>query len=312
VTRLLHGAEEKRKKNESEQERQVRAVRKLVNKGDHAGATELFNDAMASRIFQPPDPRAKELRERISSLVEAPQRTQKQLYLAKPSLPNPVPTEGDNSTPVQQRPPQPDVPASRSESSQNISATMLSPTWVLGPVTPGSSKGEGKPGVRGDRLAQMLPIVRRPPILAGIGIVLLLIIVWVSWPGTPKQPSQKEAKLKLRAEQLWQEHHYDESEQTWRQLAQVKGPLQNEAIRQVNQMEQKRGDEQRRFDEGEALLKDKKDYANAQQAFQDVIQMDLWHSEDAARELAAAKASLSQTDVHKIEQDHFDRGGAAL
>jgi len=56
------------------------------------------------------------------------------------------------------------------------------------------------------------------------------------------------------------------------------------------------------------LLKDKKDYAGAQQAFQDVIQLNLWHFDDATRELEVAKAGLAATDVHKQEQDRFDEG----
>jgi hypothetical protein len=36
--------------------------------------------------------------------------------------------------------------------------------------------------------------------------------------------------------------------------------------------------------------------------------MNLWHSADASRELEATKANLSETDIHKQEQDHFDQG----
>jgi len=114
--------------------------------------------------------------------------------------------------------------------------------------------------------------------------------------------------LKQQAGELWQNRQFDQSEQVWQGLAKNKGPLQNEAAQQVSQIEQKRADEQKRFDDSEALLKDKKDYAGAQSAFQDVIQMNLWHFNDATAELEVAKAGLSATDVHKQEQDHFDQG----
>jgi len=137
--------------------------------------------------------------------------------------------------------------------------------------------------------------------------VLLAVALWPHKTngGTP---SVSDLKLKQQAEELWQNRQFDQSEQAWQGLAKVKGPLQNEAAQQVSQIEQKRVEEQKRFDEGEGLLKDKKDYAGAQAAFQDVIQMNLWHFDDATRDLEATKTGLSATDVQKQEQDHFNQG----
>jgi hypothetical protein len=159
-------------------------------------------------------------------------------------------------------------------------------------------------------MAQVLPILRRPTVLAGIGLVVVLLLAVALWPHKTSggTPSVSDLKLKQQAQELWQSRQFDQSEQAWQGLANAKGPLQNEAVQQVAQIDQKRTDEQKRFDDAEALLKDKKDYAGAQLAFQDVIQMNLWHVDDATRELEAAKAGLSATDVHKQEQDHFDQG----
>ena len=130
------------------------------------------------------------------------------------------------------------------------------------------------------------------------------------WPRHPnvKAPSAVESKQKQEAEELWQNRQFDQSEQVWQGLAKAQGPLQKEASQRVIEIEQKRADEQRRFDDAEALLKDKKDFAGAQVAFQDVIQMNLWHSADASRELEATKTNVSVSDVQKQEQDHFDAG----
>jgi TolA-binding protein len=173
------------------------------------------------------------------------------------------------------------------------------------PVSPAKPKPAGP-----DFMAQVLPILRRPPVLAGIGLVVVVVLALMLWPhktsGGPT--SARDLKLKQQADELWQNRQFDQAEQVWQGLAKVKGPLQAQASQQVIQIEQKRADEQRKFDDAEALLKEKKDYAGAQQAFQDVIQLNLWHSEDAARELDAAKVGLSTTDVNNQEQDHFNQG----
>jgi serine/threonine protein kinase len=371
VTQLLQGAEEKRKKKE-DAEKKVSALETLVNKGDQAGATQLFNEVMATQILQPSDPRLLELRGKISSLGSGRQTGGTQIYPPKTAVPKPS-TPGKKEPPAAARPVLPAGDLTQvSESAQNIPAAGFSATRVIGPGdrpaarqdggVPRRSDSEGKdaaarktevpaatviagPVVRQaaspsgvtaeprqsgtmaaahaqpvspakskpagpDFLAQVLPILRRPPVLAGIGVVVVVVLALMLWPhktsGGPT--SARDLKLKQQADELWQNRQFDQAEQVWQGLAKVKGPLQNDAAQQVIQIEQKRADEQRKFDDAEALLKEKKDYAGAQQAFQDVIQLNLWHSEDAARELDAAKVGLSTTDVNNQEQDHFNQG----
>jgi serine/threonine protein kinase len=371
VTQLLQGAEEKRKMKE-EAERKVTAVQTMVNKGDHAGATQLFNEVMATQIFQASDPRMQELKGKISNLTSGQQPAATQLYGAKTSVTKPVgPTKKEKSAAA--KPPLPPRDVTQvSESAQNIPAAGFSATRVIGPgqapparkdgavpqrpdsigkdtgarkteILPGAtviagatprqsatqtgvpgdtrrsgtavvipqpavSPAKSKPG--GDFLAQVLPVLRRPPVLAGMGVLVAAVLVLLLWPHKTNggSPSAADLKRKQQAEELWQNRQFDQSEQVWQGLAKVKGPLENQASQRVADIEQKRGEEQRRFDEAESLLRDKQDYAGAQQAFQDVIQMNLWHSEDAARDLEVAKTSLSATDVHKQEKDHFDQG----
>jgi hypothetical protein len=370
VTQLLHGAEEKKKKKE-DVEKKVTNLESLVNKGDHAGATQLFNEVMATQILQPSDPRMLELRGKISNLASGQQPAATQMYnAAKTSVQKPAgPAKKDKPGASKQAPASDDL-MQVSESAQNIPATGFSATRVIGPgEKPGARKdgtvprrpdsdgkdvtsrkmeapdatviagpavrqgvaasgapaearpsGAGaasapavsaaKPKAGGDVLAQILPILRRPPVLAGIGLVVLVLFAVALWPHKTNgvTTSVSDLKLKQQAEELWQNRQFDQAEQAWQGLANAKGPLQNEAAQQVAQIQQKRADEQKRFDDGEALLKDKKDYAGAQQAFQDVIQMNLWHVDDATRDLTVAKAGLSATDIHKQEQDHFDQG----
>ena len=374
VTQLLQGAEEKKKKKE-DVEKKVSNLESMVNKGDHVGATQLFNEVMATQIFNASDPRMQELKGKITNLVSGQQPAATQMYsAAKTVVQKPASsTKKDKAAAAKPAPPSGDL-TQVSESAQNIPTAGFSATQVIRPggkpgpqkdgAVPARASSGGKenggrkadapaaaadatviagPSVResvassgapaeprqsgavaaaappiapakpkssGDAMAQILPILRRPPVLVGIGVVVVLLLAVVLWPrkssggGAPVS----DLKLKQQAEELWQSRQFDQSEQAWQGLAKVKGPLQSEAAQQVNQIEQKRTDEQKRFDEGESLLKDKKDYAGAQAAFQDVIQMNLWHVDDATRDLEAAKSGVSATDVQKQEQDHFNQG----
>ena len=81
VTQLLQGAEEKKKKKE-DVEKKVSNLESLVNKGDHVGATQLFNEVMATQIFQASDPRMQELKGKITNLVSGQQPAATQMYSA--------------------------------------------------------------------------------------------------------------------------------------------------------------------------------------------------------------------------------------
>jgi serine/threonine protein kinase len=370
VTQLLHGAEEKRKKKE-DVEKKVVAAQTLVDRGDHAGATQLLNEVMATQILQPSDPRMQELRGKISNLASGQRPAATSVYPpSKAGVQKPA-TPVKKDQPAAAKPPIPSRDTTQvSESAQDIPAAGFSATKVIGsgdrqrlrkdgaaPRRPESDAGEASarqmdgpsgtvianpstrqaatsgaalpvtrksgtvPAATGpadaaakskagpDFLAQVMPILRRPPVLAGIGVVVILIITVMLWPHKTNggAPSPRDLKLKQQAEELWKNRQFDQAEQVWQGLAKNKGPLQNDAIQQVSQIDQKRADEQKKFDDAEALLKDKKDYAGAQQGFQDVIQLNLWHADDATRELEAAKTGLAATDVHKQEQDLYDQ-----
>ena len=372
VTQLLQGAEEKRKKKD-EAEKKVSAVQALVNKGDHAGATQMFNEVMATQIFQASDPRMQELKGKITNLASGQQPAATQMYSAAKTVVQKPAGTAKKDKPAAAKPASPASDRTQvSESAQNIPAAGFSATKVIGAGEKPGARKDGavprrtdsvgketgsrrteapapdatviagpavrqavgatgvpaeprpsgsvaaaaprvtapKPKPGGDVMAQVLPILRRPPVLAGIGLVVVVLLAVALWPHKTNggTPSDSDLKLKQQAAELWQNRQFDQSEQIWQGLAKNKGPLQNEAAQQVSQIDQKRADEQKRFDDAEALLKDKKDYAGAQEAFQDVIQMNLWRFDDATRELETAKTALSATDVHKQEQDHFDQG----
>lgn len=373
VTQLLHGAEEK--KRQKEEDSKVSELRTMIKKGDHAGATQLFNEVLATQILRPSDPRLQELRGQLSSLASNAPAGGTQLYTpakeaqkTKPSEPTvkkavkkPGPASGDarefaggaaagggggtvfSATRVAgpsegqgaktgggAPPRQADTAASKppASPSQPSDATMLMNTGAAAPARTGSTatgvpaepakrppaaapsaasqtSAPQKPG--GDLMAQIMPILRKPPVLAGAAAVVVLILVVALWPRHGSAGS-KELTLKQQAETLWQNRQFDQAEQMWKQIAQSKGALQKEAAQQIAEIEQKRVDEQKQFDAGVGLLADKKDCAGAQQAFQSVVDGNLWHAEEGAKELAEAKACAGEMDVHQQEQSDFDEG----
>ncbi|HYL63292.1 MAG TPA: protein kinase [Candidatus Methylomirabilis sp.] len=367
VTQLLQGAEQKKKKKEEESK--VSALRTMINRGDQAGATQLFKEVMATQILQPNDPRVKELRGQISALTSrqpaggTQPRTEAQKPPAaqkeKPAPKKPAPPAGDATqlisgargsapgtvfsatrvmgpsessgarTGATVPPPRPDSPAKEPppRPAQPPDATML----MGGPARPSATAtgvpaeprqrpaaagganvatqaaAPGKPA-HPDLIAQIVPILRKPPVLVGAGTVVLLILAVAFWPRHGSAGSKKELALKQQAEELWQNRQFDRSEQVWKQVAEMKGGLQVEANRRVAEIEQKRADEQTQFDAGMGLLADKKDCTGAQQAFQSVVDANLWHAEEGVKELADAKACSTVVDQAKQEKDDFDEG----
>ena len=156
--------------------------------------------------------------------------------------------------------------------------------------------------------SQALALVKRPAVLVGAGTLLVVVLLVALVAGRLNVPSEREKKIRLQATQFWKDHQLDQSEQAWRQLQQLHGFYGKEASRQISQIQEKRETERRRFDEGERLLKDQKNFVAASQVFQDVIAMNLWLAEDAQRELTVAQTLGSTNDVRGQEKLHFDQG----
>ena len=341
VTQLLQGAEAKKKKKE-EQDRKVSALQTMIDKGDHAGATQLFNEVLATQILQPNDPRAQQLRGQISSLTSRPptagtQPNSPQTVVPKPALGSPP--QGKSAA----KKPAPPVDATQmaAGAAGNAPGAAFSATRMVGPPETQSTKKEkasgaatGVPMDSGQRaayspsaesteppakssasaaselVARVLPLLRKPPAMIAGGTLLAIVLAIALWPkhGSAGSASAKESQLRQQAEQLWQNRQFDQSEQLWQQLAKTRGVYQAEASQRVADIEQKRADEQKQFDAGMSGLAEKKDCTSAMQAFQAVVDANAWHAGEAADHLAEAKTCVNAMDVHQQEQSYFDQG----
>lgn len=363
VTQLLQGAEEKKRKKE-DQEKKVAALQTLVDRGDHAGATQLFNEVLATKVLQPGDPRVQELRGRISSLAEPRATDATQLYTpAKTTVAKPPAPPQRGMPPAGKQPGTPDATQLLNSASPGGAGTVFSATRVMGPAdTPAPKRagqsGTGKSGAgtevtdktvilgaaskgstaatvatpppgprdagagsiapaavvpaktkaRTDVMAQLLPIVKNPAVLGGIGAVLVITIVVVVWSSRGTSAEAADKKNRQQAIELWNNRQFDQAEEMWRRIARAKGPLEKEARQQIADIEQKRADDQQQFDAGMQMLAEKRDCIGAQQAFRAVVAMNLWHANEGAHELSEANSCASAMDVHKQEQDLFDQG----
>jgi len=384
VTQLLQGAEDRKKKREV-QEQKFAAMQTMVGKGDHAGATRMFDEVMATQIFQPNDPRMQEIRGQLASLANAkttkPAEGTKRPAGAKGTgtkppvgatkeKPAPKPPLGGDATQVFgggasaddaatmmsatrlgspseiTQAPKNDAPSSKAPApaeagvgrktevpvdatviagAGTASGTRPSAKGSLPPdqrppdasVMPGVSsvavaaKSKPKPSAAAPSTAggqNIAALLKQPWMIGCAAAAVLLIVITVVWLRRGTNAAASDTKLKQQAVDLWQNKQFDQAELTWKQLAATKGPLQAEANQQVADIEQKRAADQQGFESGMGLLADKKDCLGAQQAFQAVVDANVWHAEEAASKLADAKTCVAAMDVHKQEQDQFDEG----
>ena len=327
VAQLLHSAEveiAERKKKQGQQDEQLKAAMTMLDAGNFGGATQLLNQAIATQIFSPDDPRTRDLlttiekRESDSRKHVLPQPPATKTRIEKPAELAPANAATDSIV--------------NSGATPNFSATQVfkggdasskSKLFATGPqqaVTQASgavavaesgaartqsAPAKAAPAVAGKSAAAQKNVL----VMAGAGLAAVVVLAAGIWIWKSRSvASKEELKLKDEATQLWTLQQFDSSEQAWRQLADLHGKLQPEAADQVRSIEDKRAAEKKRYDDGEALLRDQKDFAGAKKAFQDVVGMNLWLAADAKRELDSATALANGADIKQQEQDHFTKG----
>jgi len=285
VTQLLHTASSKRaeRKRKEDQDHKIAAAQILIEEGNFAGATQILHEAMATRIFERSDPRLQQQLKKIEHLSSS--QKSRQIPEAWPSLNQPL----------------------SSESQAAVSGRSLasSATGAREAASAGADKAAMK---RPLKLAEAVVRLKRRGLMAGLGTFLIIVLAAVLFPWRVRGPTEKEKTIRHQADQFWRERQFEQSEQAWRQLAQLHGFYEKEASRQISQIEEKREVEKRRFEEGERLLREDKNFTAASQAFEGVIGMNLWLTEDARHELSIARASSNAEDIQSQEKLHFDEG----
>jgi hypothetical protein len=343
-------AKQEEKKKKDLQEQHLAEAGTMLSAGNFSGATQLLNQAMATQIFERSDPRVQQRLKEIDKLSgSATSILPADKLPAPPTTSAPTEVRGakpaaslGNAPPAKPRTPSPKAPAGPAMFSESV---LLGPGPVEAPTAGGSgSGGKGRDGSQsgattvgaptraekpkpskpeavapqeapahkpaGSASPDIAALLRKPAVLIGAGAVVVVILA-VALLAMNHGPSKKEQEIEDRAKLLWSKHQFDESEHAWRELEAIHGSLQKEATQQIQDIENKRTQESQRFQQGENLLNNQPpDVPGAEQAFNDVVQMSLWLSTQAAGELDRAKIMGGELDVRKVEQQHFDQGKA--
>lgn len=142
-------------------------------------------------------------------------------------------------------------------------------------------------------------------VVALVGSVTIGIHAWRSYRES-HLVSATDAQLRREAEQLWNQHDPDRSEDKWKQLQALNGSLKTQAAQQIAFIESTRSEEQTRFDEGNRLIQEDPSNPKGRQDLQQVVDMHLWHAADAQRALDSLdKSSQIAHDLSAQEQRLF-------
>jgi len=352
VTQLLHAAEVEsveRNKKRDEREQQLEGARTLLEKQDFAGAKQLLDRAIATRILQPSDLQARTLLSEIAKREEGLQREeqkkrkeeeekrpretlkQSKADFKKTGTPaaeeKPFPGIRPNG-PAQIPPPTGSAPPVREPTMLGSATTIGNPSARPKPSVPVMTPLPVAPQVPAIqtqiRIEERVPVIpqatssggllRKPAVLGMLGLVLAggIYAVIHFIPKGPEKPSAEDAALEAEAKQLWDNHRPDEALADWKKLASHPGLLHDEAVTQAGNIEQKQLAVEQLYAQGMKLLYEEKKYPEAAQKFNDVLQMNLWKMDEARREYDVASKGPGATPAKPLWQAFFDEGKQAF
>ncbi|HUL45445.1 MAG TPA: protein kinase [Candidatus Bathyarchaeia archaeon] len=125
-------------------------------------------------------------------------------------------------------------------------------------------------------------------------------------------PSAEDLALEAEAKQLWNDHQMDAALADWTKLASRPGPLHHEATAQMNDINQKHIEVEGEYAQGLKLLYEDKKYPEAAEKFNDVLQMNLWRTDEARKEYDIASKGAASTASSTNWQVMFAAGKQAF
>lgn len=326
VKQLLQAAEvEARERDKKRQERQqhLEAARRLLDDGNFAGARQLLDRAMATKILESADAQTRLLLSQIAEKEvafrgEAQKQTKPGTKETRPPSREEKPSTGSSPAATgRPSPPPVSVPQGEgpevSESAANIvsaaprqipSVPVLTPLPAIPPQTP-----IVQTQIRIEERVPETPAApfaagffRKPSVLAVLGLVLVGSIYTVLRfiPKGPGKPSAEDVALETEAKQLWDNHKMDDSLADWKKLASHPGALRDEATQQVSDIEQKHVAVEKLYAQGMKLLYEDKNHPEAAKKFNEVLQMNLWKMEETRREYDIASKGPVETPANPV------------
>ena len=339
LTQLLHAAEvevQERDKKREEQKQQVQAARTMLDEGDFAGATQMLNRAIAAKTVLANDMQTKLLFAEIAEKEEArrqeeqkrkreEERKRKEAEKAAKSSRAEHPASGDAPTTLETPPAKPAPPAAPPTGSEPVTSFAASgarpkpsvPVMTPLPAAP-PRPATIQTEVRVEERISIAPraggLLRKPAVLAAAAVVLAgsAFSIVHFWPRKASEPSAQDLALKNSAAQLWQDHKPDDALDTWKKLAGHPGALQSEAAQQVQDIEQKHLAVDQLYSQGMKLLYEAKNYPDAAQKFNQILQMNLWKMNEARKEYDVASKGPGAAPATPLWQALYDEGMQAF
>ena len=343
VTQLLHAAEveaQQRDKKKEARDKQVNAAKTLLDKGQFAAATQLLNQAMATKIIAQTDMQVKLLMSEIAQKEEEARRIQDQKK--KEEERKRKAAESGTKPPVKETgvPPREDRPPTASGTSQQ--PTVFQPTLGGGATELVSPRARTKPstpvmtplpavagqgaviqtqvkveeGIGGRAGQPRAGLLKKPAVLAAIGLVAIggifgavRIFHHPSGPSNPPVNAEDQA-LEAEAKQLWIDRKFDDALANWNRLASHDGPFHQEAVSQVQSITTSHVKVEQLYAEGMKLLYADKKPSDAAERFKEVLGMNLWKVEEARKEYDIA--TKPNVPVKPLWQALFEEGRQAF
>jgi tetratricopeptide (TPR) repeat protein len=315
VTQLLHAAEveaEQRKQKPDDKTQQLTMARTLLEKQDFAGAKQVLDRGLATRMFAATDMQVRLLQSEIrqkESALGTPEREKSEPAGAKETAKmGPASSAGSGGAGVGAPTVLADKTmldrAARGTVRTQASAPVATPApsaekrlaVAAGPSTANAAeKSAIRAGGAGKKLAVAAAVTAF--LVAGIfaakrffpkktAEVAPAAVAGVE--AQPSAPSTEDAALETEAKQLWSDHKLDDALADWKKLAEHVGPLQNEAIEQVSEIEQKHIAVEKDYADGMRLLYEEKKFPEAADKFSAVVQTNLWKVDAARKEYELA------------------------
>ncbi len=350
VTRLLQAAEVEslqRNKKRDEGNRYIDEARTLLGKEDFAGAKQVLDRAMATRMLQSADAQARELLAQIAAKAEArhAEEQAKKTGAQKQAMPG---TQAPAAPTGEKRPATVFEPSGPSSNAFPPPSTPRAPTPTVmqsatfmagGRARPDTSVPVMTPPPSAPRTAPLIQtqirVEERAPQISQASaakkggsralLVIALVLLGLAVAGggiyaglrylpkmlTPK-PSAEDLATAAEAKQFWSDHKLDDALTDWKKLASHPGPLHVEALKQVSDIEAQQATVEQRYAEGMKLLYEEKKYPEAAEKFNEVIQMNSWKLDEARHEFEVASKGPGETPAEPLWQALFDEGKQAF
>lgn len=315
VTQLLQAAEveaEQRKHKADERTQQLTMARTLLEKQDFARAKQVLDRGLATRMFAATDMQIRllqsEIRQKEAEFWTAEQKKEKSKE-SKETQQEKEPVGSGSAGPSGLTAGVPTLRADQTalDVTNRASTRTQASVPVATPVPPaqktvavpgaGSARAVESPGLRTGGAGKKALVAAAVAVVLVAGVFaarrFLLkkggaVTPAAATAGGAGEPTAEDLALETEAKQLWTDHKLDESLADWKKLAEHAGPLQDEAIQQVSDIEQRHIAIENDYADGMRLLYEEKKYADAAQKFNEIVQANLWNVEAAKKEYEAA------------------------